>query len=52
MNLDLSAPIPQRLRTRQPMLWAALAHANGILVGHYAWRPASWWLFAALVFAF
>ncbi|HTZ98464.1 MAG TPA: ComEC/Rec2 family competence protein [Terriglobales bacterium] len=35
---------------RQPLLWAALAYACGILLGVYAWRPPSWWLIAALVF--
>lgn len=35
---------------RQPLLWAALAYACGILLGVYAWRPPSWWLVAALVF--
>jgi competence protein ComEC len=32
------------------MLWAALAYAGGVFVGHYAWRPALWWLVAGLVF--
>lgn len=35
---------------RQPLLWAALAYAGGITVGVYAWRPALWWLVAALSF--
>jgi competence protein ComEC len=36
--------------TRQPLLWAALAFAAGIIAGVYVWRPALWWLLAALVF--
>lgn len=35
---------------RQPLFWAALAYACGILLGVYLWRPPSWWLVAALVF--
>jgi competence protein ComEC len=40
----------QKPATRQPVLWAALAYAAGIFVGHYAWRPPLWWLIAGLVF--
>jgi competence protein ComEC len=36
--------------SRQPMLWAALAHALGIVAGVYLWRPVLWWLVAGLVF--
>jgi competence protein ComEC len=36
---------------RQPLLWAALAYACGIVLGVYAWRPPSWWLITSLVFA-
>ena len=35
---------------RQPMFWAALAYALGIVVGFYAWRPASWWIVACAAF--
>ena len=42
----------QKPAPRQPLLWAALFYAGGIFVGHYAWRPPSWWLIAGLVFAF
>jgi competence protein ComEC len=35
---------------RQPMLWAALAYAAGIVAGVYAWRPASWWVAAGAAF--
>ena len=37
--------------TRQPLLWAAGAYAGGIAVGARMWRPAVWWLAAAVVFA-
>ena len=33
------------------MLWAALAYSCGIVSGVYLWRPALWWIFAALFFA-
>ena len=36
---------------RQPMFWAALAYALGIVVGYYQWRPVSWWIIACGVFA-
>src|ERR1700761_3337626 len=36
---------------RQPLLWAASAHAAGIVLGVYAWRPATWWMGAAIIFA-
>src|SRR5271155_6089038 len=29
---------------RQPMFWAALAYALGVIFGHYQSRPASWWI--------
>ena len=35
---------------RQPLLWAVLAYAAGILFGTYAWRPFVWWLAAIFVF--
>ncbi|PYX10879.1 MAG: hypothetical protein DMG88_00750 [Acidobacteria bacterium] len=31
---------------RQPLLWAALAYAAGLVIGLYAWRPALWWMVA------
>lgn len=37
--------------TRQPLLWGGLAFGSGILLGSFAWRPATWWLAAATVFA-
>ena len=36
--------------TRQPVFWAALAFAAGILLGAYAWRPPLWWIAAAAAF--
>jgi len=36
--------------SRQPMLWAALAHALGIVAGVYLWRPVLWWLVAGVAF--
>ncbi len=36
--------------TRQPVFWAALAFAAGILLGAYAWRPSLWWTAAAAAF--
>ena len=36
---------------RQPLLWAALAFAAGIVVGVHAWRPPVWWVAAWIVFA-
>lgn len=33
------------------MFWAVLAFSLGLWLGHYAWRPPSWWLIAALVYA-
>jgi competence protein ComEC len=32
------------------MLWAAVAYSSGIITGAHAWRPASWWIFAAAAF--
>src|SRR5579884_3521843 len=43
-------PAFQFKAARQPMLWAASAHSLGIIVGVYAWRPASWWIAAAALF--
>ena len=31
------------LRSREPLLWLALAFAAGILAGTWAWRPDPWW---------
>jgi competence protein ComEC len=36
---------------RQPMFWAALAYALGVVFGHYQSRPASWWIVACAAFA-
>ncbi len=34
------------LRTREPLLWMALAFAGGIVLGTRAWRPDVWWMAA------
>ncbi len=31
------------LRSREPLLWLALAFAAGIVAGTWAWRPDAWW---------
>src|SRR5271154_6567704 len=36
---------------RQPMFWAALAYALGVVFGHYQSRPASWWIVACAALA-
>ncbi len=36
--------------TRQPMLWAAVAYAMGIVAGVHEWRPALWWVVAGVMF--
>jgi len=38
------------LPPHQPLLWAAIAFAVGILLGSYVLRPALWWLIAAAWF--
>src|ERR1700676_310095 len=43
-------PAPKPL-SRQPMLWAALAYATGIVTGFYVWRPPLWLLVAAIIFS-
>ena len=40
---------PSRSCRRQPLLWAALAYAAGLVTGLYAWRPPSWWIVAFAV---
>jgi len=35
---------------RQPLLWAALFFSSGIWIGVRAWRPALWWVIAAVAF--
>lgn len=46
-----SPAIAPKPLSRQPMLWAALAYAGGIITGVYLWRPPLWWLGAAIVFS-
>src|SRR5581483_10763981 len=35
---------------RQPMLWACVAYACGILLGIHAWRPMLWWIVGGAAF--
>ena len=46
----LSLQSRKQLSARQPLFWAALFFSVGIVVGNYAWRPASWWAVAGIVF--
>ncbi len=52
--MALPQPIPHappaKRPPRQPLLWAALAYAAGIAGGAFVWRPARWWMVAALIF--
>jgi len=50
VNAQLVAPHKRKLIERQPLLWAVLVYAGGIVFGGYAWRPFVWWLAAMLVF--
>lgn len=45
-----TASAPPSGASRQPLLFAALAFAAGILVGSYTWRPPLWWMAGAVVF--
>ncbi len=40
----------RRKQARQPMLWASAIFSCGIVAGKYAFRPALWWLIAAVAF--
>ena len=53
VNSQSSPPIASRRRpsVRQPLLWGALAYASGIFTSVHLWRPAAWWLGAAVVFS-
>ena len=53
LNPQSKPPVAIRPRSggRQPLLWAAFAHACGILAGFYLWRPTLWWLVAAIAFS-
>jgi hypothetical protein len=53
-SMITSTSSPPALRVhlpREPMLWAAIAFALGIVAGVYQWRPPLWWIAAGLVFA-
>ncbi len=44
-------PVEFQLKpVRQPMLWAALAYALGIVLGVHVWRPAPLWVAAGAAF--
>lgn len=45
----LGSTLPLKYR-RQPVLFAAAAYALGVIAGVYLWRPASWWVVAAIAF--
>src|SRR6185436_9212561 len=48
--LSSTAPPPFAFRaSSQPMFYAALAFASGIVFAKYQWRPALWWWVAAIV---
>jgi competence protein ComEC len=46
-TISISPPARRYSGSRQPLLWAALAYAAGIVAGTYLWRPPVWWLVAA-----
>ena len=46
----MGPPVFHFKSSRQPLLWAAVAHSLGITAGVYAWRPALWWVLAATAF--
>jgi competence protein ComEC len=55
--MSLNKAVPELLpgwrvpaSTRQPLLYAALAFATGIVAGTYAWRPALWFLITIVSF--
>ena len=48
LNIPDAEPAPP---CRQPLLWASLAFAAGIVAGFYLWRPPYLWLAAEFVFA-
>lgn len=52
--MDVAHPAPASApacgASRQPLLFAALAFAAGILIGGYAWRPPLWWMVGTAVF--
>jgi competence protein ComEC len=45
-----TSPFRTSVATRQPLLYAALAFAAGIVAGPYAWRPPVWFLIAIAAF--
>ena len=52
MNAPSASLSTKRLQfPREPMLWAAVVYALGVVAGFYLWRPALWWIVAGLAFA-
>lgn len=45
-----SSPASHLQFPREPMFWAAIAFALGIVAGVYEFRPALWWIVAAVAF--
>lgn len=45
-------PTAQLKASRQPMLWAAVAYAAGIIAGVHLWRPPILWIIAGSFFIF
>lgn len=43
---------PKLFTTHQPLFYAALAFAAGIVFGARVWHPASWWITASLLLLF
>ena len=51
MNSKSTSLSHSRSANRQPLLWAALAFADGIAAGVYVWRPPLWWLVVTILFS-
>jgi competence protein ComEC len=49
VSVPVFYPTFQLKSVRQPMFWAAVAHAGGIWAGVRMWRPPLWWAIAGLV---
>src|SRR5512140_1987747 len=47
MSEDRQTDAPRWHMPREPVFYAALAYAAGILIGAYCWRPMLWWVVAA-----
>src|SRR5579863_7559791 len=49
-RVPVTPPEFQLKPARQPVLWAALAYASGIIAGAHLLRPDSWWVGAGIAF--